>query len=210
VLVTNSNGGFVHLANNSSATSTQFAKVATTTNGVPDGSFRLALFDLNDQYQPNGAIDIPEPATVSGPYTVVVRYDVDSGKSLLWVNAASEEGPSASSQDQDTPENISYIGLRQDLGFGHIYVDDLKVVLAVKPTISSITQPAGGNVDIYFSTGPGDTPSSFGVVRADSVTGTYSDVDSTIISAGGDAFKATVAAPGDQKFYRIKRLPMSF
>ncbi len=211
VLVTNSNGGFVHLANNSTATSTQFAKVATTTNNVPDGSFRLALFDLNDQYQPNVANNIPEPAPSSGPYTVVVRYDVDNAQSLLWVNAASETDPSASSQDQTTPENISYIGLRQDLGFGYIYVDDLKVVVARKPTITGITPPAGGTVDIYFSTGPGDSPTSFGVQRADSVTGTYNDVSNpTITSVGGDSFKATVGASGHQQFYRIKRLPRTF
>jgi hypothetical protein len=141
---------------------------------------------------------------------VVVRYDVDSAKSTLWVSATSEADPSASSQDQTTPENISYIGLRQDLGCGYIYVDDLKVVLAVKPTITSITQPAGSNVDIYFSTGPGDAPSSFGVVRANSVAGTYSDVSATITFAGGNSFKATVAAPGNEQFYRIKRLPMTF
>ena len=210
VLVTNSNGGFVHLANNSSATSTQFAKVATTTNGVPDGSFRLALFDLNDQYQPNGAVDIAEPAPVSGPYNVTVRYDVDSGKSMLWVNATSETDPSASSQDQDTPENISYIGLRQDLGSGYIYVDDLKVTLALKPTITSIAPPAGGNVDIFFSTGPGDAPTSFGVQRADSVNGTYNDVSATISSVGSNEYKAQVAAPVNQGYYRIKRLPRTF
>ena len=210
VLVTNSAGGFVHLANSSSAASTLFAKVATTTNNVPDGSFRLALYDLNDQYQTNGAVDIPEPAPSSGPYTVVVRYDVDSAKSMLWVNAATEADPSAVSQDQTTPETISYIGLRQDLGFGYIYIDDLKVVLAIKPTITSIAQSMGGNVDIYFSTGPGDAPSSFGVVRANIITGTFGDVSATITTAGSNTFKATVAAPGTQGFYRIKRLPMTF
>jgi hypothetical protein len=210
VLVTNSNGGFVHLANNATAASTLFAKVATTTNNVPEGSFRLALNDLNNQYQPNANVDIPEPAPSSGPYTVIVRYDVDTAQSTLWINATTEADPSATSQDQATPENISFIGLRQDLGFGYIYIDDLKVVLAVKPTITSVSQPAGGNVDIYFSAGPGDVPSSFSVVAANSVTGTYSEVSATITSAGDNAFKATVAAPGNQGFYRIKRLPMTF
>jgi hypothetical protein len=209
-LVTNSNGGFVHLANNSSASSTLFAKVATTTNNVPDGSFRLALYDLNDQYQPNGAVDFPEPAPVSGPYNVVVRYDVDSAQSTLWVNATSEADPAASSQDQTTPENISYIGLRQDLGSGYIYVDDLKVVLAHKPIITSISAPSGGNVDIYFTAEPGDTDSNFRLVAAHTVTGPYGNVNATIVSLGGNAFKATVPAPGDQHFYRIIRLPRTF
>ena len=210
VLVTNSNGAFVHLANSSSATSTLFAKVATTTNSAPDGSFRLALYDQNNQYQQNAAVDIPEPAPSSGPYTVVVRYDVDSARSLMWVNATSENDPSASSQDQATPENISYVCLRQDLGFGYIYVDDLKVVVFQKPTITSINPSAGGNVDIYFSTGPGDVPANFGVVRANSLTTSYNGVSATIVSAGANSFKATVAAPGSQGFYRIKRLPMTF
>lgn len=210
VLVTNSSGGFVHLANSSSASSTLFAKVATTTNSVADGSFRLALYDLNNLYQANAAVDIPEPAPSSGPYTVVVRYDVDTAQSTLWVNATTEADPSAASQDQTTPETISYIGLRQDLGFGYIYIDDLKVVLAIKPTITSISQPASGNVDIYFSTGPGDAPTNFGVVRANGVAGTYGDVSATITSVGVNAFKARVAAPGSQQFYRIKRLPMTF
>jgi hypothetical protein len=208
VLVTNSNGGFVHLANNSSATSTQFAKVATTTNNTPDSTFRLALYDLNSQYQPNTVVDIPEPMPSSGPYTVVVRYDVDSAQSTLWVNATSESDPSATSQDQTTPENINYIGLRQDLGFGYIYVDDLKVVVAVKPVITSITPPAGGNLDLYFTASGGDAASGFGVVRASTVTGTYGDVSATVTAVGTGTFKATVAAsPG---YYRIKRLPLTF
>jgi hypothetical protein len=210
VLVTNSNGGFVHLANNATASSTLFAKVATITNNVPDGSFRLALYDLNNQYQPNANVDIPEPALSSGPYTVIVRYDVDTAQSTMWINATTEADPSATSQDQATPENISYIGLRQDLGCGYIYVDDLKVLVALKPTITSISQSVSGNVDIYFSTGPGDAATSFGVMRSASVTGTYNDVSATITAAGVNTFKATLAATGNQGFYRIKRLPMTF
>ena len=84
------------------------------------------------------------------------------------------------------------------------------MVLALKPTITSISQPAGGNVDIDFSTGPGDAPSNFGVVRANTVTGTYNDVSATITSTGDNTFKATVAAPGNLGFYRIKRLPLTF
>ena len=89
-------------------------------------------------------------------------------------------------------------------------MDDLKVLVARKPTINSITPPAGTNVDITFSTGPGDSPSSFAVQRADSVTAIFNDVTADIVSAGGDSYKATPAAPGGQQFYRIKRLPKTF
>ncbi len=207
---TNSNGGFVHLANNPTANSALTAEVSTITNNVPEGTFRLGLRDTAGVVQPNTSVDLLQPAPISPVYSIVARYDVDSGQSALWVDASSETAPSVVSQDVASPQDISYVGLRQDVGIGHFYLDDLQVVVITKPTLTGVTSPAGGTVDLYFTGGPGDATTSFEVERTASLSGTFDTVSAPITALGGNTFRATVPSSGDQGFYRVKRKPMTF
>ncbi|MEP6662471.1 MAG: hypothetical protein ABJC04_02300 [Verrucomicrobiota bacterium] len=207
-VATNSVGGFFNLSQTSSSTSIQVADVATLTNSAPPGNFNLGLSDLASVVQPNTNVAIP---TLGGPYTIVTRYDVAAAKSTLWVNATTEADPSVSVSDRATPVAINYVGLRQDLGMGYIYLDDLQVTVAITPSITSATPPAGGNVDIFFSAGATDAISNFGVDGASTVAGPYGNVIATITSLGGGNFKATVSTvSATQGYYRVKRQPVTF
>ncbi len=206
--VTSSAGGFVHFCNNPSASSALMAEIGATTNSAPEGYFRLGLNDQNTQLQPNTSVDLMAPSPAA--YKVVARYDVDAGRSTLWVNAGSEASPSVSVTDLATPQNVSYVGLRQDVGMGYILVDDLKVVLVKKPVITSIAMPEAGTADIFFGTGQDDAAGAFAIESATDVTATYSVITSSITPLGGGNFRARVTASGTQAFYRVKRLSMTF
>lgn len=208
-LAYNSSGaGFFDLSQSGTATSILVADVATYTNSAPDGNFNLGLYDGAGAVQPNTSVAVP---ILGGPYTIVTRYDVAAARSTLWVNATTEADPHVSAIDTDTPVSINYVGLRQDLGMGYIFVDDMQVIVAIKPLITSVTPPSGGSVDVFFSAGVSDVAGSFGVEGASAVTGTYGNVAATITSLGGGNFKATVPTMSiTQSYYRVKRLPMTF
>lgn len=212
-VITNSVGSLVQLLNTSNATSAATSEIATTTNGVPEAQFRLALIDQTGTLQPYTALNlaVPPVQAQSGPHNVVTRYDVDTGVSTLWVNATSESMPGATSSDIAVPQSVSYVGLRQDSGMGYIYVDDLKVSVAWKPKITRITQPVGGTLELYFTAGPNDTPATFSVQSAADVTGSFTTASgASVTGLGAGQFKATVPATGARGLYKVQRAPMTF
>jgi hypothetical protein len=190
--------------------------LAVLTNGVvnPDNFFRVAIGNgsgsgSNTQW----TADFPKPVnltTETGPITFITRYDVAAAKATLWVNAATESDPHVTGIDPQPPATVGYVGLFQARGFGDTYVDDLSVTLVLKPSVISVSPPSGGSVELYFSGGPGDTASDFEVERATSLAATFGTVTAPITALGGDTFKATAPASGDQHFYRVKRKPMTF
>jgi len=73
------------------------------------------------------------------------------------------------------------------------------------PTITRISV-AGGMVTIDFTGTASDSPSSFLVVSAATVTGTYSAVsNATITQVNPGVFRATLAQVGGMQYYRIQR-----
>jgi hypothetical protein len=205
-VVGDSDGAFILLAPTASANADQLVRIATLTNGVPDGYFRLLLSNGGSTFTPYTLLDL----SVWGVYNIVVRYDVDTAKSTLWIDAASETSPGVSATDTQDPSSVGYVAIRQELNMGNILVDDLKVVAISKPTLTSITPPSGGGVDIYFTGGAGDTDTDFEVERAASIAGSFSGVSATFTSLGNNSFKATAPSFGDQGFYRVKRKPLTF
>jgi hypothetical protein len=142
--------------------------------------------------------------------TVITRYDVATAKATLWLDATSESDPSISGTDAQDVTPIGYVGLWQNRGYGDIYIDDMTVVVKLAPLVTSVSQPSGGSINIDFSASTSDTIGSFALERAATVNGTYSGVGSTIVSLGGGNFRATVAAPGSEGYYKIRRTPISF
>jgi hypothetical protein len=128
----------------------------------------------------------------------------------MWINATGETDPGLAAIDSQAPASVGFVCIRQMPGMGNILMDDLTVRVVYKPTLNEVTPPAGGNVDIYFTGTAGDVPADFEVERATGVTGPFNNVAANITALGGDQFKATVPASGDQSFYRVKRLPITF
>lgn len=208
--VTNSVGSFVQLLNNPTATSLAVAEVATITNNLPEGSFQLGLLDANSVVQAQvERLPVPAGGDMTTA-TVVTRYDVDAGTSAIWVNANSEAAPAAFSIDTENPATIGYIGLRQEVGMGYIYIDDLKVLVIFKPAITSLVPAAGGSLELQFQAGVADAPSAFQVEKAAELSASFAAVPAEITATGNGLFKVTLPATGAQSFFRIKRLPLTF
>jgi hypothetical protein len=88
-----------------------------------------------------------------------------------------------------------------------VYYANLQVVALPPPVITSIVLN-GGNVELTFTAGTGDTPGSFVVQSAVVASGAFADASpvASIISVGSAAFKATLPVGGSKEFYRIRRL----
>lgn len=88
-----------------------------------------------------------------------------------------------------------------------VYYANLQVVDLTPPTvtINNITI-SGGNVLVTFTTSSAsDTTSSFTLVNAGTVNGSYASVGSTITSLGSNQFRAsTPYLGGSQVFYRVQ------
>jgi len=206
-VVGDSSGAFVQLAPNPSATANWRAGVGTMITGVPGGLHRLTIANTSATNFPLTTANL----SLETAYNVVVRYDVDTAKSTLWIDATDETGPGVTTADDETPGNANWVNLRQDLNMGNIYVDDLTVVLVQKPILTSITPPSAGSLEIFFTGGVADSISDFGVDGSANVGGAYSPVPAAITALGGGSFKATVSSvSGGMNFYRVRRAPEQF
>ncbi|HWX20481.1 MAG TPA: hypothetical protein VN578_11325, partial [Candidatus Binatia bacterium] len=72
------------------------------------------------------------------------------------------------------------------------------------PEITNITVSAG-TVTITFTALPDDSPSSFLVLGAPSVTGPYASVNASITSLGSGVFRATLPTNGSMQYYKVIR-----
>ena len=140
--------------------STFRAKVFVTTEGAGENRFRLGIangFNTQVTY-------VPSDLAPNTAYTVVVRYNVETAQSTLWINPTSEETMvnRADGVDAPDPVEIVAVALRESNasgGMGVVRVDDLKVgttfedVVSVggPPTISGI---ADQSIPANTSTGP--------------------------------------------------------
>ncbi|HOX02678.1 MAG TPA: hypothetical protein P5555_04240 [Candidatus Paceibacterota bacterium] len=205
-VVGDSSGAFILLAPGSGASADQLMQVATRTTGAPEGAFRLHISNGESIYTEYSMTDL----YMGTVYSIVVRHDVDTAKSTLWIDATSEASPSVSATDLQTPAPISHLSIRQEPDMGNIYVDDLKVIAIRKPRLMSITPPLGGGLEIVFAGGARDTTGDFEVERAASVNGPFGGVNATITDLGEGTFQAAAPASGDQSYYRVKRKPIDF
>jgi len=90
-------------------------------------------------------------------YRVVLRYNVGTGVSTLWVNPSAESDPSVTATDVPSTLAISTFAFRQATGIGTLTVDDLIVgtsfntVLGGAPARPSLTIVAMGPASVRIS-----------------------------------------------------------
>jgi hypothetical protein len=110
---------------------------ASTTN-CWTGGFRLCLSNGSDP----GPSQSPFILSLNTTYTVVVRYDIDSATTTLWVNPSDETDTGLAATDAQTAVPIAAYGFRQDSDVGAtILVDDLKVGLTFAAVASTVINP---------------------------------------------------------------------
>lgn len=152
------------------ASSTGFrARLWASTTNAPAGSFKLSIA--------NGAGQAPSTfplnLSLNTEYLVVIRYEVQTTASTLWINPAGETDPGATATDFGaSPLSIISYAFRQASGGGSMLIDSLKVGLAFNdvagpnspPTLSPIPDqqlPSGtASSPIPFVVEDAETPAS--------------------------------------------------
>jgi hypothetical protein len=104
------------------------ARVFVSTTNAPPGVFRLGIG--NTASTVTNAVTLEEDLSAGVSYLAVVRYNVDTGISTLWLNPTSESAPSVSATDNPNPAAIGSFAFRQSGGIGSSTIDNLKVGLA--------------------------------------------------------------------------------
>ena len=184
---------FVHLKDSDTGTTFRSKAFAVTTNAAA-GKFRIGVSATANLASPT----FPRDLSTNQAYLIVMRYNVGTGETRLWVNPTSESSPSVDATDPLVLSTIGSIGLRQDSGIGTNQIDNLVIsgsaFADVAPAItpeSIQTQISGGNLTLTW------TNPLFALQSATSVEGPYSDVPNAT-----SPYSTPLAGP--QQFFRLK------
>jgi hypothetical protein len=182
----------------------------TTGVAASPGKFFLGIGNTT----PSGAVST-NPASGQWPtelntnvtYTVVSRYNVQTGISTLWIDPASEASPSVTADDAVNLVNIQFYSFRQTASQGTMWIDDIRVATSFSevagantaPTISGISSqsiPRDGNTGaLPFTVGDAESdPATLTVGRASTNT-TLVPVSNIVISNGDGTNRTVTVTP---------------
>lgn len=175
---------------------TQFrSKLFVSRTNAASGFYRVGIANSANVVTP--ASQVATDLATNTTYTVVVRYNVGTGESKLWLNPSAETDAGVSATDSPSLASISSWAFRQASGIGTNFVDDLKiggafsdVVNVVAPPPSLSIQQDGVNVILSWSN------PTFTLQAAPLVTGTYTNVV-------GATSPHTNALTGTQQYFRL-------
>jgi hypothetical protein len=95
------------------------------TSGAASGKYRLGVANNAASISAGGLL--PTDLSLNTPYFIVIRYNVGTGESRLWINPAAESSAGVSAVDNPSPIAIGAFTFRQNSGIGGVCVDDLKI-----------------------------------------------------------------------------------
>jgi len=177
------------------------ARVFGTTNGAGAGKFRLGIANSSTTASALAPLDLNTGVL----YSVIVRYNVGTAESALWVNPASESDPGAVATDSGSTLDVYTYAFRESSGIGSLSIDDLKVgtsfsdVLSVPPVhilidnsgYAQITWPAS-YIGYTLQTSANMSPNS------------WSDVKELYQVIGNNNLVSTPVTAG-HAFFRLKK-----
>jgi len=182
------------------------ARLFATTLDAALGSYRLAM--ANSAASVSNAVAFPLDLSLDVEYLVVVRYDIASGMSTLWVNPQSESDPGATATDNPTVSSINAWAFRQSsTQNGHMgapRIDDLTVGFSfgdVLPGYRLSIARNGSNMEISWPAAATDE-GYFLESAADLSPPTWITVTTVPIRNGGTD-TVTVLGPTSRRFYRL-------
>lgn len=179
-------------------------KIFTTTNGAPEGKYRLGI--ANSANDPLAAVFTLDLAT-NQTYTVVTRYNVGSGVSTLWINPATEQDPSVTAVDNPAPAAVVAYAFREDRNIGTMYLDNLVIGTAFSDVVPPPQQlrlqttVAGNTLILTWPVADG-----FILERSESLTSPNWQPAGTPGVIENQNY-ATNALTGPAAFFRLKKMP---
>ena len=181
------------------------ARVLTTTNNAPEGSFRLAV--ANTTSSTANVVDYPLDISLNTKYQVVSCYDVANGTSRLWVNPASGGGW-VNAIDPTQPVAINSYALRQSTRIGDSLIDNLLVGTsfeAVTPTLARLRiRRVGSTIEVSWpSAGTWD---GFALEKTTSLaTPDWQPVTEPVVTVDNWDV-VTITNPTGNEFFRLRKL----
>lgn len=109
-------------------------RVWAVTNGASAGSARLGISSGGTTPSSILARDL----SPGGNHTVLVRYELATARTTLWIDPTSESDVSASSVDKNTPISVERFALRQNSGIGRISIDRIVVATSFAEALSGV------------------------------------------------------------------------
>ncbi len=199
-------GSGTYFAHYRDTTSSNFrAKVFATTNGASGGKFRVGVAN-----NVNTPVVITTDLDLGTDYKLVLRYNMDTTNSTLWINPNSPNSSvnRANASDATPTIGLHYFCLRQSLssgvGMGAFTFDDLLIgtqftnvaTIGGAPTITGISDqsiPANTNTGpLAFTVDDVETPVASLVVSGTSTNTTLVPDNSANITFGGSGQNRTV------------------
>jgi len=182
-------------------------RVYLLTTGAAASKFRFGIASTNSASTTTGFVSWATDSDLGVPYTVVTRYNITNGESVLWINPATEDSLAITNvpPNPDSIIQIAAYAMRQASGEGTSYIDNLKIATRfvdiagdnTAPTISSIPNqsiPANGNTGpIAFTVEDAESAgSSLTVTASSSNTGLVPNGSPNIVLAPGDGTNRTI------------------
>jgi hypothetical protein len=185
---------FAHFASGSTLRGRLYVGITNTTPGY----FRFFVSNSSD----TNAVPLSRELAVNTVYKLVMRFDIDSASTTIWVNPAAESDTGASAVDAQSPVSISAFDFRESSDVGTtILVDNLKVGMSFDSVVLNVSGPpapiplvsqlAGRNLILSWSN------PAFALQAAPAATGVY-----TNIPAATSPYTNVVSGP--PKFFRLK------
>ncbi len=182
---------------------------AAQTNAA-SGSYRLAIGSTNAAFTSAGVNQFPLDLSLNTAYTAVVRLNLNTGNSTLWINPTTEASASVSSTaDPGTTAAIAEFAFRQTGSTpGTVLVDNLKIGTVFADVAGPNTAPVIGALgDQSTPAGTAIGPISIDVSDAETPAAnlivTASSSNPSLVSNGGLALTGT----GGTRYLTITPLP---
>ncbi len=128
--------------------------VFVSTTNSPAGTYRLGIGNATGNI--TNVSTLNRDLSTGVTHRVVVRYDVGTGSSKLWVDPPSENSPGLSAIDPAVLSTIHAFGFRQNLNMGAPVIDDLRVGLSFLDAVPGAYEPClkirytAGNIEISW------------------------------------------------------------
>jgi hypothetical protein len=136
---------FLNFGTGTSSTATFYGRVGATVNGAATGSFRVAVANAN--WSSANEVTYPQDLSFNVTYEIVVKYDLNTRDTTLWINPTSAGSTSVTATDAGVgvQGDITAVSLRQGVtNTGHGAPGELTLDnLAVGGTFISVVPEPG-------------------------------------------------------------------
>ncbi len=193
---------FAHLKDGGAA---NFRARLFATTDAAEGFFRLGIANSTST---NIAV-YPDNLSANTAYTVVIRYNVNTGISTLWVNPTQESDPSVTATDAVNLAVVNTFAFRESTAFGILNADDLFVgtsfaaVLPPPPAYSLIITRSGNDVTVSWPEAA--TTAGYFLESTPSFSPKDWQLAPETFSTAGGINSITLLSTTDNRYFRLRK-----